>query len=83
MDKVYFNKDYYGCWWLKELTDIYSFKAVKFETNEEVEIDEEFNSIVCDDLLDPKRDISQYRVYETTSPDHSILYKPTPEPDTK
>jgi hypothetical protein len=37
MDKVYFNKDYYGCWWLKELTDIYSFKAVKFETNEEVE----------------------------------------------
>lgn len=37
MDKVYFSKDYYGCWWLKELTDIYSFKAVKFETNEEVE----------------------------------------------
>jgi len=37
MDKVYFNKDYYGCWWLKELTDIYSFKAVNFQTNEEVE----------------------------------------------
>ena len=37
MDKVYFNKDYYGCWWLKELTDIYSFKAVNFETKEEVE----------------------------------------------
>jgi hypothetical protein len=37
MDKVYFNKDYYGCWWLKELTDIYSFKSVNFETKEEVE----------------------------------------------
>ena len=37
MDKVYFNKDYYGCWWLKELTDIYSFKAVDFQTNKEVE----------------------------------------------
>lgn len=37
MDKVYFNKDYYGCWWLKELTDIYSFKSVNFQTNEEVE----------------------------------------------
>jgi hypothetical protein len=37
MDKVYFNKDYYGCWWLKELTDIYSFKALNFQTNEEVE----------------------------------------------
>ncbi len=37
MDKVYFNKDYYGCWWLKELTDIYNFKAVNFQTNEEVE----------------------------------------------
>jgi len=36
MDKVYFNKDYYGCWWLKELTDIYSFKLVHFQTNEEV-----------------------------------------------
>ena len=37
MNKVYFNKDYYGCWWLKELIDIYSFKAVNFQTNEEVE----------------------------------------------
>ena len=37
MDKVYFNKDYYGCWWLKELTDIYTFKAVNFQTNEQVE----------------------------------------------
>lgn len=37
MDKVYFNEDYYGCWWLKELTDIYSFKAVNFQTNEKIE----------------------------------------------
>lgn len=37
MDKVYFNKNYYGCWWLKQLTDIYSFKAVNFQTNEEVD----------------------------------------------
>lgn len=37
MNKVYFNKDYYGCWWLKELTDIYSFKAINFETKEPVE----------------------------------------------
>lgn len=37
MYKVYFNKNYYGCWWLKELTDIYSFKAVNFQTNEEVD----------------------------------------------
>jgi hypothetical protein len=37
MNKVYFNKDWHGCWWLKELTDIYIFKAVNFKTNEEVE----------------------------------------------
>lgn len=35
MEKVYFNKEYYGCWWLKELTDIYHFKTVHFETGKE------------------------------------------------
>jgi len=50
---------------------------VMMDTMNEQEIDEDFNSIVCDDLLDPKRDISQYRVYETTGPNHSILYEPS------
>lgn len=35
MEKVYFNKEHFGCWWLKELTDIYHFKTVTFDTNEE------------------------------------------------
>ena len=35
MNKVYFNKDYYGCWWLKELEEIFYIKAIHFQTNEE------------------------------------------------
>ena len=34
MDKVYFNKDYYGSWWLKSLEDFYSFECVNIITNE-------------------------------------------------
>jgi len=34
MNKVYFNKDYYGVWWLKELEDFYSFECVDITTNE-------------------------------------------------
>lgn len=55
------------------------------ETMSDSEIDEEFNSIVCDDLLDGSKDISTYHVLEKSYPDHSILYKPSEEskPDTK
>jgi hypothetical protein len=35
MGKVYFDKEKYGIWVVKELEDYYSFKAVNFETNEE------------------------------------------------
>lgn len=36
MDKVYFKKEYYGNWWIEnELTDLYSFNIVDFETKEE------------------------------------------------
>ncbi len=34
MNKVYFNKDYYGAWWLKELEDYYSFECIDITTNE-------------------------------------------------
>jgi hypothetical protein len=34
MNKVYFNKDH-GKWWIKELEDIFSIKAIHFQTREE------------------------------------------------
>jgi len=34
MDKVYFRKDYPGCWWLVQLTDIFYFKAIDLENKE-------------------------------------------------
>jgi hypothetical protein len=34
MDKVYFNKDFYGSWWLKSIEYFYSFDCVDITTNE-------------------------------------------------
>lgn len=34
MEKVYFNKDYYGSWWLKSLEDFYKFDCIDINTNE-------------------------------------------------
>lgn len=33
MDKVYSKKEFSGCWWLKQLTDIFYFKAVNITDN--------------------------------------------------
>jgi hypothetical protein len=35
MNKVYFDKNFYGCWVVKELDDIYSFRYINKKTNEE------------------------------------------------
>lgn len=35
MDKVYSKHEIQGCWWLKELTDIFYFKALNLITNQE------------------------------------------------
>ena len=35
MNKVYFDKEFYGCWVVKELDDIYSFRYINKKTNEE------------------------------------------------
>jgi len=35
MNKVYFDKDFYGCWVVKELDDFYTFKYINRKTNEE------------------------------------------------
>lgn len=35
MNKVYFNKDYYGSWWVKELEEIFYIKTIHFQTKEE------------------------------------------------
>jgi len=35
MNKVYFDKEFYGCWVVKELDDIYTFKYINIKTNEE------------------------------------------------
>jgi hypothetical protein len=45
------------------------------------EVDAEFNDIICNDLLDPKNDISKYTITHRTEPDHSILYNPPKEED--
>lgn len=38
MNKVYFKQEYPGCWWLKELTDIFYFKTINLSTNQEDEL---------------------------------------------
>ena len=35
MNKVYFDKEFYGCWIVKELDDFYTFKYINRKTNEE------------------------------------------------
>lgn len=35
--KVYFDKEHYGVWWVDETTDYYYFKAINVKTNEEKE----------------------------------------------
>ena len=35
MNKVYFDKIFYGCWVVKELDDFYTFKYINRKTNEE------------------------------------------------
>jgi len=47
--------------------------AMMRETPEE-EIIREFNSIVCDDLLDPKKDITKYGVVNKSEVDLSAMY---------
>lgn len=34
MEKVYFNNEYYGSWWLKSLEDFYEFDCIDITTNE-------------------------------------------------
>jgi len=49
-------------------------------------IDTEFNSIVCNSLLDGSKDISVYPVIETTPADYSVLTSKTdqtPDPTTE
>lgn len=35
MNKVYFDKNFYGCWVVSDLDDIYTFKYINIKTNEE------------------------------------------------
>ena len=35
MNKVYFDKNFYGCWIVSDLDDIYTFKYINIKTNEE------------------------------------------------
>lgn len=35
MEKVYFDKEFYGSWTVKNLSDMYSFKYVNTKTDEE------------------------------------------------
>ena len=35
MEKVYFDKEFYGSWTVKNLSDMYSFKYINIKTNEE------------------------------------------------
>jgi hypothetical protein len=74
MYKVYFNKDYHGCWWLKELTDIYIFKAVNFQTNEEVETILTWTRNV--DLSEYKDSI---RMYDVEIDDEKFYFIVSPE----
>jgi len=48
-----------------------------FNTMTDAEIDEEFNSIVCDKLFYQGQDVSSYPVKEMTFPNHSIVFNPT------
>lgn len=75
MDKVYFNKDYYGCWWLKELTDIYAFKAVNFQTNEEIETILTWTRNV--DLSEYDKDI--IRIYDVEIDNEKYYFLVSPE----
>lgn len=54
---------------IKELNNLWS------EMTDD-EIDQEFNSIVSDKLLEGGTDVTSYPVKEMTYPDHSILYNP-------
>lgn len=38
MDKVYFRQDLPGCWWIKDLTDIFYFKTLNLLTNQEQDL---------------------------------------------
>lgn len=53
------------------------FRELKemFDTWSDDRINEEFNAIVCDDLLAQNADVSKYPVNEVIPADHSILYK--------
>lgn len=35
MNKVYFDKNFYGCWVVSDLDDIYTFKYINIKTNDE------------------------------------------------
>lgn len=35
MEKVYFDKEFYGSWTVKNLSDMYTFKYIDIKTNEE------------------------------------------------
>ena len=35
MNKVYFDKELYGCWVVSDLDDVYTFKYINKKTNEE------------------------------------------------
>lgn len=36
MNKVYFDKEKYGQWFVEDLEDFYIFKSVNYQTNEEI-----------------------------------------------
>jgi len=56
---------------IKEINEMWN-------TLSDIEIDEEFNSIVNDKLLYQGQDVSLYPVKELTFPNHSIVFNPTP-----
>jgi hypothetical protein len=77
MNKVYFNKDYYGNWWIKELEDFFYIKATHFQTNEE------FNLIFS---WTRNVDLSEYqpepvRKYDVEIEDEKFFFLVYPEKD--